>query len=82
LDGTCPRRSDLTPAQSKTRLGLIFFAVYGSAYTAFVLLSAFRPDVMARVSLGGVNLSVVYGMGLIVGAFALALLYCWLLRKQ
>jgi uncharacterized membrane protein (DUF485 family) len=72
----------MTPAQSKTRLGLIFFLIYGSAYTAFVLLSAFRPAVMTRIVFGGVNLFVAYGMGLIWGAFLLALIYCWLLRQR
>ncbi len=57
------------------RLGLLLFAVYVVAYGSFMMLAAFYPTIMALRPLGGVNLAIIYGMGLIAGAFALALVY-------
>ena len=57
------------------RIGLILFVIYVVFYAAFVWLSAFRPGVMARPFIGGVNLAVCYGLGLIVAAFVLAIIY-------
>jgi uncharacterized membrane protein (DUF485 family) len=35
----------------------------------------FRPDVLSWRPLGGVNLAIAYGMGLIAAAFVLSLIY-------
>lgn len=63
-----------------TRIGLIFFALYLALYGGFVGLSAFLPSLMEQPVVSGINLAIVYGMGLIVAALALALLYSWLCR--
>ena len=65
-----------------TRTGLLFFAFYCLIYTTFVFLSAFRSDVMERVVWGGLNVALWYGVGLILGAIGLAILYCWLCRSS
>jgi uncharacterized membrane protein (DUF485 family) len=57
------------------RIGLILFVIYVLFYAAFVWLSAFRPTVMAEPFIGGVNLAVCYGFGLIIAAFVLAIIY-------
>ncbi|MBX3442025.1 MAG: DUF485 domain-containing protein [Planctomyces sp.] len=57
------------------RTGLTLFLVYLIAYGAFVGVNAFWPEVMRREVWAGVNLAVTSGMALIVGAFALAVLY-------
>ena len=57
------------------RLGLRFFVVYAAVYLAFVLLNAFAPQTMEQISFAGVNLAVTSGMGLIVLAFVLSLVY-------
>jgi uncharacterized membrane protein (DUF485 family) len=64
------------------RIGLMLFAVYVLFYAGFMGLSAFAPQVMSSRPLGGVNLAIDYGLGLIIGAFALALLYMALARKS
>ena len=64
------------------RVGLILFFLYLIFYALFVYLSAFRGDLMAQPALAGVNLAVVYGFGLIFGAFVLALVYMFLCRKE
>jgi uncharacterized membrane protein (DUF485 family) len=64
-----------------TRLGLRFFWLYTAVYAAFVAVSAFRPDWMAT-TLGGVNLAVLSGFGLILGAILLAVIYLWMMRAR
>lgn len=61
-----------------TRLGLRFFAVYLLIYVGFMLASAFAPATMAADAPGGLNVALLYGLGLIVGAVVLALAYAWL----
>lgn len=71
---------DEPTAARNARHGLVLFAVYLSLYTVYVLLNAFRPAVMDVVVFAGVNLAIVYGLGLIAAAFVLALVYAWLCR--
>jgi len=64
------------------RFGLWLFALYCSAYAAFVLLNAFLPDSMTWRPIVGLSLSVLYGLALIALAFILALVYGWLCRAN
>jgi uncharacterized membrane protein (DUF485 family) len=64
------------------RIGLWLFAVYVLLYGGFMALSAFYPERMRRAVLAGVNLAVIYGLALILGAFFLALLYMFLVRGR
>lgn len=64
-----------------SRYGLILFSVYLAFYAGFMLLSAFAPRKMAEQPFGGVNLAVLYGMALIVGALVLASIYMYLCRS-
>jgi len=57
------------------RTGLVLFAIYLLAYAGFMYLAAFKSSKLAEEVLAGVNLAVVYGMTLIVGAFVLAVVY-------
>ncbi len=60
------------------RNGLMLFAVYVVLYVGFMLLNAFAHERMQQPVLAGVNLAIVYGMGLIAAALLLALVYMWL----
>ena len=71
---------DVAVEQFNARLGLVLFAAYLVVYRAYVLVNAFWPALMDRVSFAGLNVAVVSGLGLIVGAFALALVYMSLCR--
>ena len=51
---------------------LALFAVYCLAYGGFVAVAAFRLDWLARPVVGGVNLAVAWGVGLIALAIVLA----------
>lgn len=64
------------------RNGLGLFAVYVLLYAGFIFISVFRPDWMNVKIYAGVNLAILYGLGLIVAAFALALVYMFLCRKR
>lgn len=65
-------------ASRYARIGLVMFVVYLMCYGGFVGLNAFAPAMMELAPAGGINLAILYGMGLILAAFVLALLYGWL----
>jgi uncharacterized membrane protein (DUF485 family) len=59
----------------KRRLGVIMFIVYGVIYAGFVAVNLASPVLMETAVFAGLDLAVVYGMGLIVLALVLALFY-------
>ena len=61
--------------QYNTKLGLILFLIYLIFYSGFVFISAFSPQTMELTPVKGVNLAILYGFGLIVAAFVMALIY-------
>jgi uncharacterized membrane protein (DUF485 family) len=63
-------------------LRLWLFALYFACYLGFMLLTAFRFDLMAWTPFGGVNLAVFYGLTLIAAALVLALFYMWRSRTS
>ena len=65
-----------------TRSGLVLFAVYLALYAGFMGLNAFRPQLMGWAPFGGVNLAILYGLGLILAAIGLAFLYMYLRRER
>jgi uncharacterized membrane protein (DUF485 family) len=58
-----------------SRNGLILFAVYLLFYGGFVFINAFDPASMERTPIAGLNLAVLYGFGLIIGAVVLSAVY-------
>ena len=68
-------------AARNARYGLVLFVLYGVIYAAYVLITALRPTWMDWMPLAGINLAVVYGFALIIGALAVALIYGWLCRQ-
>ena len=63
------------------RYGMWLFVVYVIFYAGFVAISAFKFDAF-RTRVAGVNLAIVYGLGLIVLAFLLALVYMAMTRND
>ena len=59
----------------KRRLGVIMFVIYSAVYAGFVAINLIDPSLMGVPVVGGQNLAVVYGMGLIILALVLALFY-------
>ena len=64
------------------RWGLILFALYVALYLGFMIMSAYFPEKMSQPSIAGVNLAIVYGIGLIVAALFLAIVYTFLARSS
>ncbi len=58
-----------------SRNGLILFAVYLLFYGGFVFINAFDPSSMERTPIAGLNLAVLYGFSLIIGAVVLSAVY-------
>ena len=61
-------------ASFKTRLGIWMFILYTLVYAGFVVINAVKPALMQEIILGQ-TLAVVYGLGLIVFALVLAVIY-------
>ena len=61
-------------------IGLRMTFLYMALYGGFVVLSVFRPGWMGVQTILGLNLAVVYGLGLIIVAVILALIYSQLCR--
>lgn len=59
----------------KTRLGVYMFLPYALFYAGFVAINMFKAEIMEREVFLGLNLAVVYGFALIIGALILALVY-------
>ncbi len=62
------------------RIGLWLFALYASVYAVFVAINAFWPQMMNAIAFDGLNVATVYGLGLIVGAFVVSLIYAFVCR--
>jgi len=68
--------SEETPSQKHNRkVGLWLFVVYLAMYAGFVGITAADYKLMGLEVFGGINIAIVYGMGLIVMAFVLAIVY-------
>lgn len=58
----------------KTRLGIWCFFAYTLVYFSFVAINAIKPSFMQKVVLGQ-TVAVIYGFGLIILAFVMAMVY-------
>ena len=65
----------------KSKLGLIMFGAYTTVYLVFVFLCVLSPKLVAA-KIGGLNLAVVYGFGLILVAIVQALVYNYICSKR
>jgi len=59
----------------KTKLGIILFFIYLIIYAGFVFIGTVYPQVLGFKVISGLNLAYVYGMGLIVLAGVMGLIY-------
>lgn len=72
----------MTAALSNARWGLIFVSIYFAFYAIFIAVNAFAPEQMGQPWIGGVNVAIWAGLGLIAGACALALVYLYKARDH
>lgn len=59
----------------KAKLGIKLFWLYCIIYMGFVGIAVFAPQAMKAPVLAGTNLAIIYGMGLILFAIILGLVY-------
>jgi len=72
-------------SERKAKLGIRLFIVYLLIYAGFVLIGLTKPEIMGFKILGGQNLAIVYGFGLIVLAIVMGFIYnyaCTRLEKK
>ena len=62
-------------SDQKSKLGLKLFAVYTLVYIGFIAINITHPILMEKIIFMGQNLAVVYGMGLIILAIIMGLIY-------
>jgi uncharacterized membrane protein (DUF485 family) len=62
-------------------MGIVLFVVYLAFYVGFVVMAAMSQEILRRPAWGGVNVAVLYGFGLIVGAFVISIVYMLLCRN-
>jgi uncharacterized membrane protein (DUF485 family) len=67
-------REDLTVVE-RAKLGVRLFLVYALVYGLFVVINLVDPVLMETIVLFGINLAVTYGLGLILFAIILAIIY-------
>jgi uncharacterized membrane protein (DUF485 family) len=63
-------------------LGILLFGFYSVVYAGYILISTFFPEAAAAPFLAGVNVAVIYGVGLIVLALVLAVIYLAKAKKS
>jgi uncharacterized membrane protein (DUF485 family) len=71
---------DLSIAK-KSKLGVILFLIYLVIYIGFVFIGVMYPAKMGMELIGGQNLAIIYGMGLIVLAIVMGLIYNYFCTK-
>ena len=64
------------------KLGMAMFLVYLALYLGFMGIAAFKYGLFGTTPFGGVNLAILYGMGLIAAALLLALIYMALCKPE
>jgi len=59
----------------KAKLGIKLFWFYCLVYMGFVYIAVFQTEMMGEDALSGVNLAIIYGMGLIIFAVIMGVVY-------
>lgn len=62
-------------AAKKAKLGVILFFVYTFIYSGFVLIGLTKPELMGLEVIGGQNIAIIYGFGLIILAIIMGFVY-------
>jgi len=71
-----------TAALFKQKLGIYMCLLYALAYAGFVFISVYDVTLMDSVMFLGLNLSSFYGIGLIVFALFLSMIYSFACTKK
>lgn len=77
-------KEDKVLEKKKSRLGITLFFIYTMFYVVFIFINVTNNELM-RISVGSLNVAIVFGFTLIISAFILAWfynLYCTKLEKS
>ncbi len=80
LHGKATKNEEDKASKIKTKIGMWMFILYTLVYSGFIFITVTNPDLMGT-DIGYLNLAIVYGLGLIVFALILALIYNFLCTK-
>ena len=61
--------------QQKSKLGVRLFFIYLICYAGFVIIGVFKYELLSITVFAGLNLALVYGIGLIVFAVIMGIIY-------
>lgn len=67
--------------RQKSKLGVRLFFIYLICYAGFVALGVFKYELLSTTVFSGLNLAVVYGIGLIVFAIIMGIIYNYYCTK-
>ncbi len=81
LDGKTTKNEVDHASAIKTKIGLWMFLIYTLVYAGFIIVTVIKPELMGT-DIGHLNLAIVYGLGLIVFALILAMIYNTLCNKH
>jgi len=73
VNNTQEEKESLT--KRKSALGIRLFFIYLLCYAGFVIIGVFRYELLAVPVFGGLNLALAYGIGLILFAVLLGIVY-------
>lgn len=79
VNNTSEEKESLT--QQKSKLGVRLFFIYLICYTGFVILGVFQYELLATTVFAGLNLALAYGIGLILFAVILGMIYNYYCTK-
>ncbi len=68
-------------SEKKAKLGIKFFFLYLFFYAGFVAIGVLNYELLAYEVIGGINLAIFYGIGLILFAVLLGILYNFLCSR-
>lgn len=63
-------------------LGLALFTVYCLFYVGFIVLTVYDYTLLSRELFAGINLAITYGIGLILLAIVLAIIYAFFAKPD
>ncbi len=69
-------------AAKKSKLGVILFIAYTLIYAGFVIIGLTKPELMGLELIGGQNIAIIYGFGLIVLAIVMGFIYNYFCTKM
>lgn len=79
VNHTSEEKESLT--KRKSSLGIRLFFIYLICYAGFVAIGVFQYELLSFQVLGGLNLAIAYGIGLIIFAVVLGIVYNYYCSK-